>query len=380
VHGCFARFATGLTRFNSNYINALAIYDYLQYQYAHNSSVYRTLANDSAFAGIYDQIRTLADEHAWYLYGNTSSSTIDSDDRAIAGKTLAASILGSFQRIVADKMSPGDQSDMSYPLTFFFGEQEPFMSLISIIMADYLDDYFRSIPAFGSAIIFELFSTGENSMFPATQDQLWVRFYFHNGTDFDDNQLTAFPFFGNGPSRTDMPYKEFKDLFSRTMMSTIGQWCEACESASLFCWGVDGNNISSTLSSSRQKHYAVSPAIGGVIGAIVALVVAGLLFGLAVLLGGVRFHRVQRNKKSELGGFKGSAKLASDPDLSLAKGDSLPAGISFVSDSKKGHERLGSWELRQKELSGGLSDRTGRESFDAIEAVTIKPVQPEERV
>jgi hypothetical protein len=329
------------------------------------------LSNDSDFGGVYDRVRTLADEQAWYLYGNTSISVTDPDSQAIAGKTLAASVLGSFQRIVADKMSPGDQTDMSYPLTFFFGEQEPFVSLISLMSADYHDQNFRAIPLFASAMIFELFSRGQNNTFPTTKQDLWVRFYFHNGTEFDNNQLTAFPLFGTGPSRTDIPYTEFQDRFSKIMMSTVSQWCDTCKSFSLFCLGVDDANASPTLPFTRQRHAKISPAIGGVIGAIVTLVVAGLLFGLAMLVGGVRLHRVQRNKKSELGGFKGSAKLASDPDLSLVNNGAPPAGISFVSDSKKGHERVGSWELRQKESRG---------SFEAIDAVTAKPVQPDERV
>jgi hypothetical protein len=359
-----------------DYTFALEINDYLQYQYAHNSSIYRALANDTSLAGVYNKVRTLADEQAWYIYGNTSSSGTDSDNQVIAGKTLAASVLGSFQKVIADKMSPGDQTDMSYPLTLSFGEQEPMISLISLMMTDWHDTYFRSIPAFGSAMIFELFSTGVNYTFPTRKDDLWVRFYFHNSTDTGDHQLTAFPIFGNGPSRTDLRWTEFQDMFSKNMMSTIKEWCATCASPSLFCWGVNDSDGSLVLPSSRQKHYAVSPAVGGAIGAIVTLVVAGLLFGLAMLLGGVRFHRVQRNKKSELGGFKGSTKLASDPDLSLANNGAPPAGISFVSDSKKDHERMGSWELRQKEYGGELERR---ESFDAIDAVA-KPVQPDERV
>jgi hypothetical protein len=335
---------------------------------------------------VYNKVRTLADEQAWYIYGNTSSSGTDLDNQAIAGKTLAASVLGSFQKVIADKMSAGDQNDMSYPLTLSFGEQEPFISLISLMMADWHDSYFRSIPAFGSAMIFELFSTGANTTFPTRQEDLWVRFYFHNGTEEGDNQLTAFPIFGNGPSRTDIQWKEFQNMFSRIMMSTLTQWCDTCSSPSLFCWGVDETNISVILPSTRQRHYPISPAVSGVIGAVVTLVVAALFFGLAMLLGGVRFHRVQRNKQSELGGFKGSAKLASDPDLSLANNGAPPAGISFVPDAKKGHERVNSWELRQKEYSGGgggggdLSDHSRRESFDAIDAVAAKPVQPDERV
>ena len=326
---------------------------------------------------MYDEVRTLADEHAWYRYGNTSSPVVDADNQAIGGKTLAASILNAFQLLVADRLSPGDPNDISSPLTFLFSEPESFISLISIMMADYRDDYFRSIPPFASALIFELFSTGENNTFPSTQDDLWVRFYFQNGTDFDANQLTAFPIFGNGPSRTDMQWKEFQDLFTRVKIDTLQEWCTSCNSPALFCWGVDDNTA---LSPARQKHSAITPVIAGVIGALVALAVALLLFGLAMLIGGIRFHRVQHGKTSALGGgFKGSAKLASDPDLSLVKNGALPAGISFVPEGKRGHERAGSWELRQKEFGGDLGE--GRESLDGgIDGVVSKPVQPSEHV
>jgi hypothetical protein len=286
-------------------------------------------------------------------------------------------ILGQFQLFIVDQLSPGDKTDMSYPLTFLFGEYEPFISLLSLMMADSHDDYFRSIPPFSSAMIFELFSTGGNASFPSTPDDLWVRFYFHNGTDDGADQLLAFPIFGNGPSRTDMSWRDFSNWFTRIMINDLSDWCTACDSLSLFCQGVDGKNTTS-VSTARQNHYAISPPVAGVVGAIVTLVVAALLFALAMLLGGIRFHRVQRGKKSDLGGFKGSRKLASDPDLSLANNAAMPAGagISFAPD-KKGHERVGSWELRQKEF--GREERE-RESLDGIDAVATRPVEPSERV
>ncbi|KAF2833007.1 phosphoglycerate mutase-like protein [Ophiobolus disseminans] len=373
-------FGGNLRRDQLEFAHAIEINDYLQYQYAHNSSIYRTLSNDTSFDGVFSQVRTLADEEAWSLYGNTSTSSTDTDNQAIAGKTLASVVLGAFQRIIADRLSPGDPTDISYPMTLLFGEQEPFISLMSLMMVDFRDSAFRSIPPFGSAMIFELFSTGRSAAFPTSPKDLRVRFHFHNGTSYDNNQLTAFPMFGNGPNRTDMAWPEFQDLFSRIMMPSLSQWCETCASPSLFCWGVDENNITLQLPAAQGKRHAVSPAVGGVIGAVVTLVVAGLLFGLAMLLGGVRLHRVQRSKKSELGGFKGSSKLASDPDLSLAKNGAPPAGISFVSDAKRGHERVGSWELRQKEFGTDLADQSRRSSFDAIDAVASKPVQADERV
>ncbi|KAH7414316.1 histidine phosphatase superfamily [Phaeosphaeria sp. MPI-PUGE-AT-0046c] len=364
-----------------DYINAMSIYEYMQYQYTHNRQIYQNLANDSAYAGVYDKARSLADQQAWTLYGNKSSFSTDASNQAIAGRTLAATILGSLQKVIADRSSPGNPTDMSYPLTFFFGEQEPMIALLSTIMVDRMDPYFRSIPVFGSALIFELFSTGSNSSFPSTKDDLWVRFLYHNGTTAADSsnakQLIAHPMFGNGPSRTDMPYREFEDLFSRVMVSNVADWCKACNSASIFCLGLSGSGYPLTSPTSKQgAHHAVTPVVGGVIGAIVTLVVAALLFALAMLIGGVRLHRKPRTERgSALGGFKGSAKLASDPDLSLTKNGALPAGISFVPEAKRGHERVGSWELRQKEFGA-----RERDSLDGIDAVAARPVVAEERV
>jgi len=370
-----------LTRQQIEYTNAIEISEYLQYQYAHNSSIYRTLANDSSFTGVYDRIRTLADEEAWYIYGNTSTSSTDADNKAIAGKTLASIVLGAFQRRIVDQLSPGDKNDISYPLTLIFGEFEPFISLLSLMMVDHRDPTFKAVPAYGSALIFELFSRRNTSDFPTNLEDLWVRFSFHNGSAYDGH-LTSFPIFGNGPSRTDVMWSEFQDMFSRVMIGSLKGWCDTCQSSSLFCWGVDDEGSNTLrMPDSRGKGKTVSPAVGGVIGAIVTLVVAGLLFGLAMLFAGIRIHRVERSKKSELGGFKGSRKLASDPDLSLADNGALPAGISFVpGDSKRGHERVGSWELRQKEVGADLADRSRRSSVDGIDAIATRPVQVDERV
>ncbi|KAL6708452.1 hypothetical protein ACN47E_002715 [Coniothyrium glycines] len=363
-----------------DFVNALQVSEYLEYQNAHNSTIYTLLSNDSQYNGTLEKARFLADEQAWYLYGNTSTASNDADNQAMAGKTLASLIVGQFYALIMDRTQGGNPTDMSYPLMFVLGEQEPIVSLISLMMADYHNTYFKAVPEFGSAMIFELFSTGANVDFPTDEEDLWVRFSFHNGTGYENNQLIAFPIFGNGPSNTDIQWREFRQLMSRISMDSISEWCETCASSSIFCQGVDGSDITLIVPESR-KQPKVSPTVAGVIGAIVTLAVAGLLFMLAMLLGGIRFHRVQtRSKKnSELGGFKGSAKLASDPDLSLAKNVAPVAGIVSVGDGtqKRGHERVGSWELRQKEFNKDIGEtRSPRASFDAIDAVAAKPVEP----
>ncbi|KAF1944502.1 phosphoglycerate mutase-like protein [Clathrospora elynae] len=374
-------FEGNLAENDLQYKYALEIADYLSYQYAHNSSIHSTLANDSAYAGTYDKIRQLADEEAWYFYGNTSTYSTDTDNQAIGGKTLAGAITNTFSLFVADKNNSGDKTDLSYPLTLYFGEQDAMISLLSLMMLDMKDENFRSIPPYGSAIVFELFSTGDNVDFPTDPQDLWVRFSFHNGTAYENKQLVAFPILGNGPSNTDMQWPVFLDMFSPIAMTSLPEWCETCDSPSLFCWGIEERNDTFVLPvTGGSEKKKVAPVVAGVIGAVVTLAVAGLFFAAAMLIGGIRFHRVQHNSQSALGGFKGSAKLASDPDLGLAKKGATPAGIVGFGDGKKGHERVDSWELRQKEFGRDGGDESRRSSFDAIDAVASRPVESHEHV
>lgn len=374
---------------------ALELADYLSYQYMHNASIYKTLANNES--GLYDTLRSRADEVAWYLYGNTSAS--DTSNRAIGGKTLAGSIQNTFDMLVSGKnnsagdLSSAGQISTPSPLTFFFGEQDAMMSLMSLMMLDTQSTEFKSIPPYGSAMIFELFSTSSNTAMPSDPDDLWVRFYFHNGTDADDKPLQSYSMFNNGRSKTDMRYTEFERLFSTISMQGLSDWCETCSTGAFFCRGADGSGVTLVVPAAheRPRKDGVSPVVGGVIGAVISLVVAGLLFALAMLLTGLRFHRVEHRlggnlrQKSDLGGFKGSAKLASDPDVRLA-GNGVPpatnnAGIiSFGGDGKRGHERVGSWELRQKEFGKDVGDVSPRSSFGGIDGVAVRGVEPRDQV
>ena len=343
------------------------------------------------YTGVYNATRYYADEYAWNFWGNTASSNNDTDTQAIGGMTLAKQILFQLQNLVIDRKNHSTSTPgSSQPLNILFGEKDPMISLMSLMLMDARDNNFRAIPTYASAMIFELFSTGSNDTFPTNEDDLWVQFYYHNGTTDYKGQLTAFPMFTHGPSQTQMKWSDFQMMFEEITMPTLPEWCATCSSPALFCTGVDSDTILVTnpKSQSNSDGHAVSPAVAGVIGAVVTLAVAGLLFALAMLAGGVRFHRVQRRPKSELGGFKGSSKLASDPDVAnLTKGGAMPAGIvSFgatnTTDPRTRHERVGSWELRQKEFGKDIGDEfpSPRESFDHIDAMTSKPVQPRESV
>jgi hypothetical protein len=365
----------------SDYFNAFEIYDYLSYAYQHDSDVFGTFTNDTRYAGVYDRLRAYADESAWYFWGNTSGSATGDDMQAMAGQTLAALILGQFQKLVDKKADPS--STQWHPLTLFFGEHEPIISLFSLLLLDFRNDHFKQVPPFASAIVFEIFSTGDDPSFPNNLEDLWVNFHYQNGSEWSGD-LTSYSMFNNGPSGTDMPWLEFQDMMSRIMTNELKDWCSKCSSGSLFCWGVDNSTIVINVNE-QNKHNKLSPAVAGAIGAVVTLAVAGILFALAMLIGGIRFHRIERSKRSDLGGFKGSAKLASDQDLNLPKNGALPAGAVVVgagAGRKTPHERVNSWELRQKEFGKGadLGDQSRRESFEAIETAMSRPVEPTERV
>lgn len=364
----------------STFSNAIEIYEYLSYAYTHDSEVQETLSNDATYSGIFDRLKSLADEYAYYTWGNTSTSSSDPDLRAISGKTLAYLLISQFQALYQSHNGPQSRAITAYPLTLLFANHEPFISLFSLLMLDHQDSEFRALPPFASAIVFELFSLGDGGNFPSDPADLYVSFGFQNGTDFE-GELRAWPMFnGNG---SEMSFAGFERMMSRIMIN-IPRWCGECSSAgdepAIFCGGVDDDMVfRPSLRGQVKGKGGLDPVVAGVVGAMVTLAVAGLLFALLIFLGGIRLGRIGRRKRKDgLGGFKGSAKLASDADLNLPKNGAAPAGLSFGAADTKGKTggRVESWELRQKEVG----DEGRKESFEAIEEAMGRPVQPVERV
>lgn len=278
------------------------------------------------------------------------------------------------------------------------GEYDPMVALFSLLGLPDLNSNFYGLPDFGSVLVFELYSQDgngdgdgpsdqadtSNSTYPSL-DELWVRFYFRNGTDYGLNNSTdttdasnnyqAYPIFNRGPSETDMMWTDFESEMTQIMMSDVGGWCTTCSAYSVFCpayvEGSDGfppsTSPSSGGSSSRSRWgSSVSPPVAGAIGAAVTLAVL-LLLGLLAGLLGVRFTRrdsVFGRRPSMLGGFKGSAKLASDQDLSIAKNGAAMGGSGaavVAAPVTKGHERVGSWELKEPKSPSSLEETLGKE-------------------
>ncbi|KAF2401366.1 phosphoglycerate mutase-like protein [Trichodelitschia bisporula] len=344
-----------------DYAYATDIYDFVSYQNRHNDTVAAILSR-AEFKGVVDELANLASMKQWELNGNSSDGI-----RTIAGQTLAAKVLGLF---ASNMVYAGYQNKVN----LIVGDFAPMIALFSLMNLSSINSNFRLIPPFGSAIALELFSinnstgvgSGDGANYP-NADSLWVRFLYTNGSTTDANPnptAQTYQMFNNGPSGINMKFKEFAAAVEDIMLSDVSRWCILCSSTRIFCPGFTGSDGSNASDASRKHGLSLQAA--GVLGAGVTLAVLLLLLALAMLVGGVRFRRRVGGlrRRSDLGGFKGSAKLASDTDLNIPK-NAAPIGI-VSEDVKKGHERVGSWELKSKDAPAG--DRFGSLADRAVGA------------
>ncbi|TVY35660.1 hypothetical protein LSUB1_G006321 [Lachnellula subtilissima] len=345
---------SGLQSDSVNYDNAWDLYEYALYQNYHNQTVYDSLAPSDL-----DRLYSLASEQQWSYNTPNSGSYISS----IAGQTMASKVI---QQLATNIASDG----VSDKLTLMFGSYEPFLSFFALsgLSTGPAAQAFNSLPQHGSVMAFELFSNPTNSTglntseyFP-TLDELFVRFFFRNGTNSTDTEhshLTQYPLFGRGNSEVDMSWTDFVDDMSDIALYKIEDWCTSCGAVNLFCEAIETNTSESTdqqTTSSTAHKNSLSPAIAGVVGAAVTLAV-GIIAGIILCLFGFRVdyrerkpntnagdRGVLRRSGSGIGGFKGAEKLASDTDLRMNGG----AGASVIR-----HERVGSWELNEAAKTGG---------------------------
>lgn len=338
------------------------LYEYALYQNYHNQTVYDSLAPSDL-----DKLYSLASEQQWAYNTPSSGSYISS----IAGQTVASKVL---QQLATNIASDG----VSNKLTLMFGSYEPFLSFFALsgLSIGPAAQAFNSLPQHGSVMAFELFSNPTNAAgqnisesFP-TLDELFVRFFFRNGTNSTDTEhshLTQYPLFGRGNSEVDMSWTDFVDDMSDIALYKIEDWCTSCGAVNLFCEAIEINTSNSTdqeITSSTGHKNNLSPAVAGVVGAAVTLAV-GIIATIILCLFGFRVDYrerkpntnagdlgVLRRSGSGIGGFKGAEKLASDTDLRMKGG----AGASVIR-----HERVGSWELNEAAKTGGKHSSLDKE-------------------
>jgi Histidine phosphatase superfamily (branch 2) len=383
-HSLQPKFLNGIFGNSSvNYLNAYLIFDYLNYGSIHNSS----FLNDLSFEDL-TTAKILADNWIWAVFGNTSASGLTPGDniRAIAGRTLANRIV---QALYGNINTLGSFDKM----TLLFGGFEPMVSFAALSgLASEQNPQFLGIPEYGSSMVFELFSLTENDTdsYPSTTD-LNVRFFFQNGTG-DRSRLVAYPLFGNGPSGISMTLSDFVGAMQKFMILSASDWCDTCASFSIFCPALKGDGENRGSGSGRNKsRKGLNPVVAGVIGAVVTLAVAGLFSAAAMLIFGVRLYRQRTKKRSELNGFKGGEKLASDQDLTIPKGGAGASVAAAGTTVARGHERVGSWELRDQKKAEEAqlpplksSDpplrRPSFEDDDLCVTPFADPVKPNDRV
>ncbi|KAG9200255.1 hypothetical protein G6514_007468 [Epicoccum nigrum] len=271
--------------------NAYVVYDLINVAEIHNSSI---PSSDVLTNSTLHQLLTLANAHEYGLAYNASDDT-----RAIAGMQLAGEILSYMNSTVT--------SGGAKKLGVQFGAYATALSLFGLLDLPKTSADFTGVIDYASSLVFELVTTADTSSglaFPAEED-LSVRFLFHNGSASLASPPTPFPLFG-GRDAT-VPYALFRDKVSAFAVGNSEQWCKKCGNTAGTCAAYTDGNSGSGVSSSQQnkRGSAISPAIGGVIGAMVTLAVVLGSLAAFMLLGGFRLV----SKKQLVGaGEKGGVK------------------------------------------------------------------------
>lgn len=225
------------------------------------------------------QARQLADLHEWNLAYNATESI-----RAVAGSTLAAEIVEGLNKTIT---SAGKSK-----LNIQFGPYANFQSFFGLAQLPAASPDFYGIPDYTSSMTFELFTDGDATPFPATDD-IKVRFLFHNGTTSDSSEPTPFPLFGQ--KEMALPWQAFADGMNKFAINGQDDWCKACGNDTGVCAASAPPATTATpTASSSSGSGGVSKAVAGVIGAIVTLAVVLGLAVLVMLVGGLRLVSKKR--------------------------------------------------------------------------------------
>lgn len=249
------------------------VWDLINVAQIHNSTFdpNHILTDDKFF-----QARRLADLHEWNLAYNSSDPV-----RAIAGATLGANIVTSLNTTVA---SAGKTK-----FNVQFGPYPSFQAFFGLAQLPAASPDFLGVPDYASSMVFELFTSGEATPFPAPED-IKVRFLFHNGTTSASSEPTIYPLFGQ--KETTLPWKTFVDSMNKFSIGDNAGWCRACGNTTGLCAASTPPATASSTSSSSSG--GVSKAVAGVIGAIVTLAVVLGLAVLAMFVGGMRLVSKKR--------------------------------------------------------------------------------------
>lgn len=242
------------------------------------------------------QLRTLADNHEWNLAYNSSSPI-----RAISGSQLAAEITQFLNSSIEDT---GKHTGSK--LGIQFGAYATFMSFFGLAGLQEVNTNFTGVTDYASSMVFELFTNSSNAS--PGEDDMFVRFLYHNGTASNTSEPQTYPLFGSG--QNELRWNDFMDSMNKFSIGDTEQWCTSCGNTTGTCaaYAPGGSGASSTSDSSVAEKgcsNGVSPAVNGVIGAMVTLAVVLGVEALIMLVGG--FRVVSKKRLAAGGGAAGGA-------------------------------------------------------------------------
>jgi hypothetical protein len=254
------------TENQTSFKNAYTIFDLLNVASIHNASI--ALPDNADFF----QLRTLADQHEFGLAYNQSEPI-----RAVTGSIIAAQVTEALNGTITGKGKN--------VLNIQFGAYAGMLSYFGLANLTAASPDFYGVPDYASSLVWELVTnaTVSNTSYP-TEDDISVRFYFHNGTTSNISEPVEFPLFGTG--RSPLPWSEFVASTGNFSIGTQAEWCSACGNSTGVCspsaLGDGDSGALGTSSSDNSSGHGggISKAVAGVIGAMVTL---GVILGLEIL-------------------------------------------------------------------------------------------------
>ncbi len=269
------------TAAKTSYKNAYTIWDLLNVASIHNSSDNFPSA-DLLTPELFFQLKTLADKHEFNLAYNESEPI-----RAITGSIIANEVVEALNKTITSKGKS--------KLNIQFGAYAGMFSFFGLANLTTASPDFYGVPDYSSTLTWELVTnaTVSGSDFPS-QDQIGVRFLFHNGTTSQSSTPIEYPLFGQTVSP--LPWSDFVAGMNKFSIKSQTEWCQACGNSTGVCSSAALNNSGDspttpaiTGNSGRiSRGSGISKVVAGVIGAMVTLAVILLATLLIIFVGGFR--------------------------------------------------------------------------------------------
>jgi hypothetical protein len=246
--------------------NIYNVYDYMNYQYTHDTSYAAKLPE-----GWMAYARSLANWHENSIYSASDMGGLGN----IAGRTILSALRSDIQRIAT----------LSDPLRLVINgvSHQPFISLFSMFDVTKTAPELKGIVNYGGALAFEVWgSNGKASTM--------IRMRFMNGTNEGD--FARYPWL---ETDGDVPIKQFMDQTKSASINTMAEWCSACGNK------VDRGCGALNLAAEQARGHGISRVAAGAVGAACALALAAVIIALLFFLGLARFGRSRVERRRSQG-------------------------------------------------------------------------------